>query len=148
MVSVLIGTCNLLGHRSPKFPFFLQSLPLISRKSHFTMVSRLLPWKSDTVWEVAENESTKLTERESKEMNGNYWKIQPRMFSLCLLLAMVPCTLIVCQMVGGLLDRLPTVAVKIHEGLDWIADQAIADQVIEDHPSQGQTDRTCLGFKR
>ena len=26
--------------------------------------------------------------------------------------------------------------------------QLIADQVIEDRPSQGQTDRTCLGFKR
>jgi|GEM_PF-6667588 len=57
MVSVLTGTCNLLSHRSPKFPFFLQSLPLISRKSHFTMASSLLPRESIAVWEAAENES-------------------------------------------------------------------------------------------
>ncbi|MBM3967115.1 MAG: hypothetical protein FJ308_18935 [Planctomycetes bacterium] len=86
-------------------------------------------------------------------MNGNYWKIQPRVVSLGLLLAMVPCALIACQMVGGLLGRLPAVAVKINEGLDWIADQAIADQAIGvqavgNDPRLGQADRPCLGFKR
>ncbi|MFN7736658.1 MAG: hypothetical protein ACK52S_18935 [Pirellula sp.] len=77
-------------------------------------------------------------------MSGSYWQIPPRVFAMVLLLTMVPCSLVAYQMVGGSADRLPATVVKIHEGLEWIEEQAVADPV----PLRVPTDRTCLGFQR